>query len=344
MNVGAKEERPSGSFVEFLRKYGQKHPPRMCSRDSDDIAGWARSFRTKLDELRGSVPDRVERDVEIVESVELETHTRHLLRIPVNEFCDLPAYLLIPRGVEKTQKRPGLLALHGHATYGMESIAGLDNPETREFPTRNYGRKAVEGGFVVMIPAWWGFPGRDRHAELIGSRDKCNVIQMAAGMYGLNVLSLHIQDAQAALDALIRCGQVDADRIGCMGNSYGGRMSMWAAVFDQRIKACVASGCMNTFRERSLKLSSCGIQYFPGLLQYGDVADVFALIAPRALQLMAGEKDHLLNEADREEMYETLRRVYRALGAEENLDYALHPEGHVFIWELAERFLRKHLS
>ena len=309
--MAAKEKHPSESFAEFLKKYGQKHPPTMRSRDADDIAGWGRAFRTRLDELRGQVPERVECEVEIVESLELETHTRHLLRIPVNEFCDLPAYLLVPPDIAEGEKRPGLLALHGHATYGMETIAGFDNPETREFPTRSYGQKAAEAGFVVMIPAWWGWPGRDGHAELIGSRDKCNAIQMAAGMYGLNVSSLHIQDAQAALDALIQREEVDADRIGCMGNSYGGRTSMWASVYDQRIKACVASGCMNTFRERSLKLSYCGIQYFPGLLQYGDVADVFALIAPRALQMMAGEKDHLLKERDREEMYETVRRVDR---------------------------------
>ena len=58
---------------------------------------------------------------------------------------------------------------------------------------------------------------------------------------------------------------------------------MWCTIFDPRIVACVASGCMNTFRERSQKLSSCGIQYPFGLLQYGDVPELFSLIAPRPL-------------------------------------------------------------
>ena len=134
---------------------------------------------------------------------------------------------------------------------------------------------------MVLSPAWWGWHGRDGHVDRAGGRDKCNVVQMAAGMYGLNVLSLHMQDAQAALDVLAARPEVDADRIGCLGNSYGGRTTMWFTILDERVKACVTSGCMNTFRERSLKLSSCGIQYLPGILAHGDVAELFSLIPPR---------------------------------------------------------------
>ena len=188
------------------------------------------------------------------------------------------------------------------------------------------------------------WPGRDGHLAFTGSRDKCNVIQMAASMYGLSVLSFHIQDGQAALDVLCERPEVDAKRIGAMGNSYGGRTAMWVSAFDERVKACVATGCMNTFRERSLKLTSCGIQYLPGLLQYGDVPEVFGLIAPRALQLMAGTQDGLLNEKDREAMYLAVRRVYEAMDASDNLDYAVHDGGHLLVWELAEAFLRKNLG
>ncbi|MHC4295526.1 MAG: alpha/beta hydrolase family protein, partial [Planctomycetota bacterium] len=333
--MGAKDRHQGASFTEFLQRYGAKNTPIMLSRDARDVARWQLKFKQKLDELRGEVPKRVDCGVEVLESTKTDTHIRHLLKIPVNEFADLQAYLLVPTDIKEGEKRPALLALHGHAIHGMETVAGMDNPEAREFPSRQYGKKAAEAGFVVMIPAWWGWPGRDAHVEMVGpQRDKCNVIQMAAQMYGLNLLSLHIQDARAAVDALIQRSEVDPNRIGCIGNSYGGRMTMWAGAYDERIVASVASGCMNTFRERSLKLESCGIQYFPGLLRYGDVADVFALIAPRPLQLMAGEHDHLLNASDVKEMYETVSRIYKSLGASENLDYALHPGGHEFVWEL----------
>ena len=166
---------------------------------------------------------------------------------------------------------------------------------------------------------------------------------MAASMYGINILDLHIQDGRAAIDVLASRPEVDDDRIGCIGNSYGGRTAMWLTVFDQRIKACVPAGCMNTFRERSLKLSSCGIQYLPGLLQYGDVPEVFSLIAPRPMQLQAGRRDPLITPADRDAILKTVQSAYRILNAESNFDYVLHPEGHLLSWGRAASFLKMHL-
>jgi len=119
---------------------------------------------------------------------------------------------------------------------------------------------------------------------------------------------------------------------------------MWLAVFDERIRACVPSGCMNTFRERSQKLSSCGIQYLFGLLQYGDVPEVFSLIAPRPMQLQCGDLDGLITASDRDAMAETVRNAYRRLDAEANFSYARHPGAHLLIWDLAEPFLREHLG
>jgi dienelactone hydrolase len=166
---------------------------------------------------------------------------------------------------------------------------------------------------------------------------------MAASMYGINILDLHIQDGRAAIDVLTSRPEVDDDRIGCIGNSYGGRTAMWLTVFDQRIKACVPAGCMNTFRERSLKLSSCGIQYLPGLLQYGDVPEVFSLIAPRPMQLQAGRHDPLITPVDRDAILKTVQSAYRILNAESNFDYVLHPDGHLLSWGRAASFLKMHL-
>jgi hypothetical protein len=100
---------------------------------------------------------------------------------------------------------------------------------------------------------------------------------------------------------------------------------------------------MNTFRERSLKLSSCGIQCLPGLLCYGDVPQVFSLIAPRALQLQAGEGDGLITPEDRDAMAETVRAAYAELTAEDRFEYVLHPHGHTLSWEHAAPFLERHL-
>jgi dienelactone hydrolase len=334
----------SHSFVDFLDAYGRRYPPEMCYTQGEDFAQWRQRFRGALESLRGPVPDRVEPVADVVESVQADGHTRQLLRIPVSDVSTLPAYLLVPDDLAPGEQRPGLIASHGHVQFGIDSICGVRGVADGDNARRIYALEAVQAGYVVLAPAWWGWPGRDGHLDRVGTRDRCNVIQMAAGMYGMNVIDLHIQDGQAAVDVLSTRPEVDAEQIGCLGNSYGGRTTLWLTVFDERIKACVPAGCMNTFRERSLVLSSCGIQYPHGLLRYGDVPELFSLIAPRAMQLHVGRKDALITPSDRDAMEAVVRRAYRSLDAEENLEYALHNEGHYLLWDVAAPFLEKNLA
>jgi len=333
---------PSQSFVDFLEAYGLAHPPQRVYREGEDFPTWQREFREQVRGLLGPVPERVKPALEIIESIDAGDHVRHLLHIPVSEFATLVAYLLVPKGI--SGPRPGLIASHGHSRHGIDTICGVPHDDDAEGERGAYALHAVRAGYVVLAPAWWGWHGRDGHVGLTCGRDKSNVIQMAASMYGLSVLGLHVQDGQAALDALAARPEVDPARLGCIGNSYGGRTTMWLAILDERIRACVASGCMNTFRERSLKLSSCGIQFPPGILRYGDVPELLSLIAPRPMQLQAGEADGLITPADRDHIAATVRRAYRLLGAEASFDYVLHPGGHFLVWELAATFLAKHLQ
>lgn len=332
------------SFIDFLEAYGADCKPSLVYGKGEDFGSWQKRFREKLEELRGPlVAPPASPEAEVLDTVVEEDHVRHILRIPTTRFSSMLAYVLVPADVAKGERRPGMLVLHGHAEFGIDSVCGLRGMQKDDNAKRAYALSAVRAGYVVLAPAWWGWHGRDGHAERVGNRDKCNVIQMAAGMYGLNVLSLHLQDAEAAMNVFVERPEVDPERIGCMGNSYGGRTAMWFTVFDERVKACVASGSMNVFRERSLKLSSCAIQYFPGLLAYGDVPEVFSLISPRPLQLQAGEKDGLITASDRDHIHETVHNAYRSLDAEDQYNYILHEEGHILIWEHAERFLQKHL-
>jgi dienelactone hydrolase len=330
---------PAESFIDFLDTYGEAHTASLVYRKGDDFHTWQRELRQRLEQLRGPVPERVEPEVEVLERAELPDHQRVLICFPVTRFARVVAYLLLPKGLARGKKRPGVIALHGHHAGGIETICGV-----RQTDYDPYALRAVRSGFVVLAPAWWGWPGRDGHVEHVGNRDKCNVIQMAASLYGIHVLSLHIQDGQAAIDVLCSRPEVDSDRIGCIGNSYGGRATMWLSVFDERIKACVPAGCMNHFRERSLKLSSCAIQYFHGLLRYGDVQEIFSLIAPRAMQLQAGKGDSLITNQDRDMIKTVVAEAYVQCKAGANLEYVLHAKGHQLAWDSAEPFLRKHLA
>ncbi|MHC4871877.1 MAG: dienelactone hydrolase family protein [Planctomycetota bacterium] len=329
------------SFTDLINNYGEANPPELQNIDNSDVKGWQEKLFSAVSSLRSSIPERVKLETEILETVEKETHIQQLVDIPVSSIASLPAYVLIPKDIKDGEKRPAILASHGHIGDGMGAISGA---VTLDEENRNYGLQAVEAGFIVICLSWWGWMGRDGHLERINEhRDRCNVIQFTAAMYGINVLDLHIQDAEAAIDYLCSMGQVDENNIGCMGNSYGGRTAMWMAIFDKRIKATVAAGSMNTFRERSLKLASCGIQALPGVLKYCDVPELFCLIAPRALQLQAGAVDNLITPADRDAMHEKVNGVFENLNNSEKYDYVLHDGGHYLKWSEAERFFKKQL-
>ncbi len=328
-------------FLELIDDYGAANPPTMPFSEGMDHASWRASFMEKLNALFGPVPNRVEPSYVIEQEEVLEDHTRYTIRIAVSEFSNLPAYLLVPKGIPSGERRPLVLACHGHHHAGMDTVCGIKSEGFDGDEIDDYGLAAVRSGYIVCAPSWWGWTGRDQHTHLCGGRDKCNVIQMAASMYGFNIISLHVQDAQAAIDALIQRDDVDANCIASLGNSYGGRSTMWISIFEERIRAIIAAGCMNTFRERSSKLSSCAIQFLPGVLQYGDVPELLALLAPRSLQLQAGKLDGLITATDRDHIEETVRFAYRSRGVEDQLDYVLHERGHVFNWAAADAFLQR---
>ena len=116
----------------------------------------------KGEELRGPVPERVEAKVEVLEGAELPDHQRLLIRFPVTRLSRVVAYLLVPKGLERGEKRPGIIALHGHHAGGIEAICGI-----RQTDYDPYALRAVRAGFVVLAPAWWGWPGRDGHVGFV---------------------------------------------------------------------------------------------------------------------------------------------------------------------------------
>ena len=345
------EPLPVDNFTDVIAGFGDPPSPSAACVDADQLVSWQGDFHRTLVQLRGWLPERVVPDVEVIAEVDAGDHRRLTLGIAVSAITRVVAYLLIPKSpganidLPAGEQRAGLVALHGHYRHGIDSICGVriesEDPDNDE--RHAYALHAVRAGYVVIAPALWGWPGRDGHLDLVGSRDRCNTILMASAMYGVNPLDLHVQDAQAALDVLSSRPEVDAARIGALGNSTGGRMTMWLTLHDERVRACVPSGCMNHFRERSQKLSSCGIRAPFGLLRHGDVRDLFCLIAPRAMQLHAGEGDQLITPTDRDAMLGHVRRAYGLLGAGDRLDYVLHDAGHLLDWPRAAPFLNRFL-
>ena len=152
-----KMKMPTESFIDFLKAYGDANLPSMIYHEGQDFSDWQQRFQEKIATLRGALPKRTTPQVETIDTVVVENHMRHLLRIQVSEISTLIAYLLIPRDLASTESRPGLIVSHGHAKYGIDSVCGVQGMEGEDNNRQVYALEAVRDGYVVLAPAWWGW-------------------------------------------------------------------------------------------------------------------------------------------------------------------------------------------
>ncbi|MDE0106380.1 MAG: prolyl oligopeptidase family serine peptidase [Bryobacterales bacterium] len=309
---------------EHIRRLATEAPLKMKFQGSapDECRAWQRLFGNKLDELLGAFRPPLRWEPRIEETVEFADHQRQSLILRAPGVPELPIYLLTPKGSAEG-KRPGVVALHGHGSFGHDAVVGIDSTPERaaniEAANYDFGRKLVRQGYVVVAPCFTPFGRRLDSREGYSGSDPCAVAFVRMQLLGRNLMSENLRDALWALEFLIRQDTVDADRIGCVGLSYGGRMSMLTTAVEPRIRVAVISGALNVMQERIGGRYSCGAQVIPGLLEFGDVPEIAGLIAPRPALWEVGQRDGLMVKEWIPGAWERIQRAYRALGAEEHL-------------------------
>lgn len=138
-------------------------------------------------------------------------------------------------------------------------------------------------------------------------------------------------DGIRALDYLLSRPEVDPQHVGVTGNSGGGTMTTWLCGLERRWTMAAPQCFVTTFR-RNLEneLPADTEQCPPKALALGlDHADFLAAMAPKPVIVLAGESD-FFDVRGTEEAFARLQRLYRLLGAEENvkLVVAAHPHGY----------------
>jgi dienelactone hydrolase len=210
--------------------------------------------------------------------------------------------LSIPHGL--AGPAPLLICQHGgggnpELIHGMIPGAG----------SGNYGwmvQRALDEGYVTYAPALsFPFGGNE---EFTGKNRK--QLDEELRYVGTSILALELYKIARAVDELVKRPEIDPERIGMMGLSYGGCYTLYATALDTRIVAAVSS-CY--FNERT-RYPWPDWSYHNFLNEFAD-AELCALIAPRALLIEVGEKDELFAvdgaraEAERARVYWEKRGV-----------------------------------
>ncbi len=137
-----------------------------------------------------------------------------------NEGFNVQGWLLGPRTVDAGKTYPMIVQVHGGpaAAVTPRYVAAGDNgsPLVRDL---------VKGGYFVFMPNPRGSYGQGAAFTQANRRD------FGGGDW---------RDILAGVDAVLARAPVDGNRLGLMGHSYGGFMTMWGVTHSQRFKAAVA--------------------------------------------------------------------------------------------------------
>lgn len=339
---------PDLSPLGYLRRLYIENTPKYSfeGREVQDWEEWKTAFSGALVRLLGGFPDeRCDLAPETPSVEEFEGYVRSRVVITTEPGVRMPCYLLMPKGGPRPL--PGVIAQHGHGR-GKDDVAGVWSTQEDEKRIRDdnydYGLQLVEKGFCVLCPDARAFGERREPEDTARDRQSCRQVSLNATMLGRTILGLKVHDTIRAIDYLQSLPEVDPERIGMLGLSMGGTITLFAAALEARVKAAVVSGYFCTFADSIMAMDHCECNYVPGILKLGEMYDVAGLIAPTPLLIESGEKDEIFPIGATKWAFGRLRAIYEAAGAARRLEADFHPDGHRFSGARAFGFLERWLT
>ncbi|HBL46544.1 MAG TPA: sialidase [Planctomycetaceae bacterium] len=278
--------------------------------------------------------------VEYLKQEERGDITQYTVRFDIAPGHPNTGYLLIPRGANPDHSRPAVLVVY----YEPETGVGLKGEN------RDFALQLAKRGFVTLSV------GHD-YSLYYPNREQAEIQPLSALAYG----------AANAFHVLANRKEVDPDRIGIVGHSYGGEWAMFASCLYDRF-ACAAwsdGGIVfdesrpsvnywepwylgyagPEFRKRGLPTKEnprTGL--YKELIKEGhDLHELHALMAPRPFLVSGGAEDQ-------PKQWRALNHtiaVNRFLGYENRVamtnrpDHAPNPQSNELMYQFFEYWLKQ---
>ncbi len=306
-------------------------PRRMALRaeTAEQLRRWQRELRAevlRLLGLEGRTP-LPPPDAQQLSARDCGDYVEELYSLDVGERARLPVYLLRPKTPPPWKP---VLVFHGHDPSVQYVLGNYPDPETgREQVAleNNYAQALARQGYLVCAPEQRGFGTRlsDQHTT-----KSCRHLAFSYLLEGRTLLGERCRDAQQAIDWLLARDDVVPGALGATGNSGGGTTTLWLAAIEERITVALPSCYFCSFKASILDIVHCECNYVPGILELAEMGELAALLAPRPLRVIAGERDPIFPIAAVREQYRTAERAWALAGAPERLSLAVHPGEHAY--------------
>lgn len=324
---------------------------KLAYREDNDLEEWKKSVREKFIQLFGI--DRISENicdlnVSVEDEVDKGSYRQIRFTFESEKGAVMPCYLLLPHKIEK--KIPLAILVQGHSTGFHNSIGEPKFEEDKKnHPRVCWGIQAVENGFAAlcMEQRAFGELGSPRsYGEDVVFKPRtqtCAFASLTAFNLGRTLIGERVWDVSRAIDAVKTFEDlgIDMDKIMITGNSGGGTASYYSACYDERIKYSVPSCAFCSFKKSIMDIEHCACNYVPFIMDWFEMEDVSVLIAPRNLTVVAGKRDKIFPIEGVYDSFDTVKKIYKRMGAENNCDLLETPKDHYWCDDLVWEQVRK---
>jgi dienelactone hydrolase len=329
----------SGTIDQHLFLSPSEHHAWLCSTiqpilhcAGSDVRAWQRRLRRKLRQLVGDTPsERVPLNVRQVWKRPHALGTIEKIVFASELHCDVPAYVCLPK--DASPPYTFMICLQGHSTGMHVSIAVQRDDEALPFDVegdRDFALGCMRRGIAALCIEQRSFGERREQRQKVVSPHGCHDAAMHALMLGRTLVGERVYDVDRGIDYLAQRGDADMRRIGVMGNSGGGTISLFSAALLPRIAFAMPSCYFCTFRHSVMSIYHCADNYIPGLLKYAEMSDLLGLFAPKPVVVVAGAEDDIFPIAGVRKAYQHLQQIYAACGAADRCHLVVGQGGHRF--------------
>jgi dienelactone hydrolase len=322
-------------FVERLRELeavNRKEKENLKTRA--DAENYVQSVRGKIHNCFGPFPEKTPLKPRLTGILERDSYRIEKVIFESRPDFYVTANLYIPKN--RAFPLPAVMGSCGHS----------DNGKAHE-TYQSFSQGLVRQGYVVLIfdPIGQGERLQYPDGELKSKIGNGVQEHLYAGnqqlLVGEMFAAWRAWDGIRALDYLLTREEVDPRHVGITGNSGGGTMTTWLCGLDSRWTMAAPSCFVTTFRRNLENELSADIEQCPWrVLSFGlDHLDFIAAMAPKPVILLAQEKD-FFDVRGTQEACAQLKKIYRLLGAEENIALFIGPSPHGYSKEVREVMYR----
>jgi dienelactone hydrolase len=263
-----------------------------------------------------------------LERVNADGYTRLRISYASEEGDEIPAYLIQPEGEGPFA---AMLIHHQHAGqrhFGKSEACGLVGD-----PLQAFSPALARQGIVVLAPDSICFEDRRKNRMGTEPDEEADVAQHFNEMcyrllQGDTLMRKVLSDSAQGISLLGSLPQVNPERIGMLGHSYGGNTVLFHGALDERIRFACSSGAACSYRYKIA--NQVGIEMaeaIPGFATCYDIPDLVACFASRQLLVVSATEDVFSFDAAQ------VADAAKVLNPDVRIDHKRYSGGHALTQE-----------